>query len=201
MNNAPQLDDQPAEQLPANPMQQIINVITEVETSQSAHDVELASVKGAAENLQSESIVNASRAGEHIAQQVLNETQAITNFAGAEIAANEDTYHAHAGSAEKHSVIAEDHHVQGNSAAALSEVAAAESSALERASVVQMAVIEDSQKVSFAISEEADRTAEATKQEMRVMAAVQESGDTAGATQDLEAQARATVETSAPKIG
>ncbi|MGH1375055.1 MAG: hypothetical protein ACRBCK_01800 [Alphaproteobacteria bacterium] len=201
MNNAPQLEESVAEKLPENPMTLVQQTIIEHDIVQVAHDVEIASTIGAANNLQAESIVNASRAGEHMAQQTLNETEAMTNFAGAEIAANEDTYHAHAGSAEKHSVIAQDHHVQGTSASAISDSTAAESNALERASVIQMSVMEESQRIGFAVSEEADRTNEATKQEMKVMAAVQDSGDTAGAAQDLEAQARATVEASAPKIG
>ncbi|MGH1456419.1 MAG: hypothetical protein ACRBDI_06530 [Alphaproteobacteria bacterium] len=188
--------------LPENPNTQIVSVLTsERVISQNIQDETIASAEQGAKNLESESTKTGFEAQVHTSAQIINENQAITHVASAENASNDDTYYSNTSAAETHSIQAESHNVLAHSAATYSDESAAKSAALEQVSKVQRAVQEESVRISFGLEEIENRTLAGVEQEMKAMNVVEDSSDTSGATQDLEAQLVATAEASAPKMG
>ncbi len=188
-------------QLPENPIVQIMNVIQTPEIVQVVEDVTISANEEASHQLAAESIKTQHDAQTHASAQIVNENQAVTHSVSAESAANDDSYYSNSSAAEKHSVQADVHNIMAHSASTHSDESSAKAAALEQVSKTQRAVQEESTRVSFAVEEIENRTQAGVEQEMKAMNAVEDSSSTDGASQDLEAELAITAQTNAPKIG
>lgn len=201
MNTVSPKETEPAEILPENPMTLVIETVSNPEIVQVAHDVELVGNLNTAQRLNDESALNAHNAAEHIVLQVKHEDAAITSGAGAENAKTDQAYYAQAGKSEQHDIIAQDHHVQATSDATRSAEQSQKSSALEQVSRIQVAAVEQQERISIAVTEENNITAEATKQEMKKVAAIADEENAGAADQNREAELKAAAaEASVPRL-
>lgn len=161
------------------------------------NDADIASRVDAARRLDQTSANLTHRASDHAAAQMMHETGAVTNAAGADRALTQAELHAKGGAAFLHDVAAQNHHIQGSSTAARAEDAGAKASALERVSQVQIAVQEESRRTEMGVSEVEDRTAAGVVKEMETLNAADETAEVA---KNLEAGLAQAAGPAAPKV-
>lgn len=183
--------------LPENPVELILNVISEPQIVQVTHEETLVANEDAAQTLATRSINADHDAQAHTSQQLINENQASNHAAGAENAANETVYHSNTSAAEHHDIEAQTHNVLAHSAATESAEDHAKSASLEQISKIQRTAQEETQRITFAVQEIENRTAEAIKQDMKTAGAIADT-DTSHATHDLESKLAASAQLASP---
>ena len=190
--SAEEITADPVAQLPANPVNLIVEAIAVPEIVETINDVEIATMVGTAEELSAAHRDGTTRADEHFSNEVASISQADQSFAGASNADSEAAYVAKASVGDTHLARADSYNVMGHGAAATAMEAGAKSSALERIATVQIAMQDVATRMETAVREVADRTQAGVEQEMRVTAAVAD--DAATSAQDLEGELKATAE-------
>ncbi len=187
------------EPLAVNPVETIMQTITDVETTAQSVNVEeeIAATIGVINNLVDTGSVEADRAAEHMTAQLVNETQASSSYATAENAQTENTYFASASKGDLHQAEATHHNVLSHSAEVTSEASMMKAAALEQVATVQYAIQEQSERVVAGQVEVENRTTAAIEQEMKITQAVAED---AAMDNNLEAELVATAELASPKV-